>query len=92
MDTLKHGIINGWGGSKRAYLVNIDEASIGSAYTGNIELWLLPVSNDLPVDGILGYEMLKQFVTSINFQKQEISFYKHADLTAAVDSDHPHAE
>jgi len=72
--------IQGASGAQNYKIANGQKITIGALeLTTNlvlVDLQALDNRSDIPIDGIIGYDILQQFVTALDFEKDEILLYK----------------
>ena len=86
VNTLGDAMVHGTCGTKRAPRVKLIGVCLGSVEVGELNVYLMPLPQSLSADGVLGYDFLKDYITSINFVKQEVSFYEYRKSDVQVAS------
>ncbi|MEO7715303.1 MAG: aspartyl protease family protein [Capsulimonas sp.] len=64
----------GVGGVQKSWIVPIDSLTIGGASLTNSQIFVLGLPKSAKLDGLLGYQFLCNFVTSIDYQAKTVTF------------------
>ncbi len=83
--------VSGANGNESYKIVKEQTIDIGDLHLGNLDLIIADLSHlqehtDIPMDGIIGYDIIKKFVTKLNFEEQKIELYESANSVPDLDS------
>ena len=64
----------GAGGAQKSWLITLDSLRIGGAVLKSAPAFVLDLPRSAKLDGLLGYEFLQSFVTTIDYQARTVTF------------------
>ncbi|MEO7715302.1 MAG: aspartyl protease family protein [Capsulimonas sp.] len=74
LDTDRPIVTTGVGGQQQTWLGRLETLKVGGAELKNSPVFLVDLPHVLKADGLLGYEFLHRFVTTIDYQAKTVTF------------------